>query len=82
MKRICKKCLLSEIDEKFHANINDYIYSLSDEIKVVNEEYQRRLSICRECENMLNGMCKKCGCFIETRAIKKLSYCPSEDKKW
>ena len=79
----CKRCLLNEMqDQDFAKSIYDYIGSLSDEIKTPDEIYQKRLNLCRECDNLINGMCKLCGCFIEVRAAKKTQYCPLTASKW
>lgn len=43
-------------------------------------KYQRRLSICKECEKLLSGMCRMCGCYVEMRAAIALRDCPG--KKW
>lgn len=79
----CKKCLLSEIDkDRYYANMYEYIELLPADIKTEEKEYQRRLSLCKECDYLENGMCRKCGCFVEVRAAKKVNYCPSEHKFW
>ena len=46
------------------------------------EEYKKRLDICKECDNLINGMCKICGCFVEMRAAIKKNYCPNIEKHW
>lgn len=49
--RICKKCLLREMDEAgFFQNMYDYIARIPADDKTPEEEYERRLSICKECE--------------------------------
>lgn len=79
----CKKCLLSEIDiEGYYKSILDYVKALPAEEKVSDEVYETRLSICKTCEDLVNGMCKKCGCFVELRAAKQFMNCPSEHKLW
>lgn len=83
MKAFCKKCLLSEIDaDKYYATMFEYIDNLPIDIKTEDGEYKRRLGLCKLCDNLVNGMCIKCGCFVEVRAAKRLNYCPSEDKFW
>lgn len=48
---------------------------------IVPEEVQReRLSICQECESLLNGRCSLCGCFVESKTKIPTSECPI--KKW
>lgn len=55
--RICKKCLLREMDEAgFFQNMYDYIARIPADDKAPEEEYERRLSICKECEKLLSGM--------------------------
>lgn len=80
---MCKKCLTRDMpDSSFFQNMYDYIESLDEDIKVSEEEYERRLMICKGCEFLLNGMCRKCGCFVEMRAIIKIKGCPSSKSMW
>ena len=68
-KRFCKKCLLEDIaEEDFLRNMRQYIRGLDEEIKTESQEYQRRLAFCKECDSLINGMCRICGCFVEYRA--------------
>ena len=79
----CKKCLLADIDEnEYFKTILDYVASLPPEDKVSDAIYEQRLNICKECEDLVNGMCKKCGCYVELRAVKLFMNCPSEHKYW
>ena len=67
--RICKKCLLREMDEAgFFQNMYDYIARIPADDKTPEEEYELRLSICM------------CGCYVEMRAAIALRDCPG--KKW
>ncbi len=80
---LCKKCLLAEIDESdFFQSILNYISKIPPEEKVSDEIYHHRLAACKACDNLLNGMCKKCGCYVELRAAKLFMNCPSENKQW
>ena len=82
-KKFCKKCLLSEMDEgTYFQNLYEYIKRLDEDIKAEPKEYERRLSICKECDNLMDGMCRICGCFVELRGVIATNYCPSVDKKW
>lgn len=82
-QRYCRKCLLREMDEKeYFENLYDYMERLDEDLKVNNEEYERRLSICKDCEKLLNGMCIICGCYVELRALMKKNSCPNVEKKW
>ncbi|MDE5983714.1 MAG: hypothetical protein K2H13_00460 [Eubacterium sp.] len=84
MLHSCKKCLLLEAGEnKSFKEISEYIHNLDDALKVSDEIYQYRLSFCRECDYLISGMCRKCGCYVEVRAILKSKSCPNFDnKKW
>ena len=78
--RICKKCLLREMDEAgFFQNMYDYIARIPADDKTPGEEYERRLSICKECEKLLSGMCRMCGCYVEMRAAIALRDCPGKN---
>ena len=82
-KRLCKKCLLSEMEEnEYFESVSEYISLLTDDIKTPDEEYQRRLSLCKECEKLVNGLCAVCGCFVEMRAAGTKNYCPHTKKYW
>ena len=85
-QRICTRCLLRELidaDASKQAEL-DMIKKYRDAIKhadrVTEEEYERRLSVCQQCEKLLAGTCGACGCYVELRAVAKVSHCPK--KKW
>lgn len=82
-KKICKRCLIDELDyDETYEDIKRYINEFPKEKRVSGEVYSERLRICRECDELENGICRKCGCFVELRALKNGMYCASEDKKW
>ncbi|HBR04195.1 MAG TPA: hypothetical protein DD722_00315 [Lachnospiraceae bacterium] len=79
--RICYKCLLSEADPKaYRETIEAYINRAPDKRRVSDEEYDRRLDICKECELLNAGTCFACGCYVELKAVYKDGHCPK--KKW
>lgn len=79
----CKRCLLYEMaDSAQYNNVYEYIRQIDADLKVEDAEYQRRLSICKECDQLLSGMCRVCGCFVELRALMKQKNCPSEHHYW
>ncbi|WP_297777631.1 DUF6171 family protein [Blautia sp.] len=81
--RVCKKCLLRDMGEaEAFENMYQYIANLSPEDKVSDEEYERRLMVCRQCSHLLSGMCGKCGCYVEMRAAMKVRHCPDVPGKW
>lgn len=82
-QRFCKKCLLRDMDEDaYFLDLQSYISHLGEEVKVPEEEYERRLAVCSGCDWLLNGMCRKCGCFVELRAVMKKNHCADSDKNW
>lgn len=81
--RFCKKCLLDKVmGDAEYKHMQDYIKNIDRDIKTPEEDYNIRLNTCMECDNLINGMCKLCGCFVEMRAAVKKNYCPNIDKKW
>ena len=63
-QRFCRRCLLDEMfEEKEYMHLQDYIKNLDKHIKTEDEEYKKRLDIC-----------KGCGCFVEMRAAAKKNY--------
>ncbi|ADZ82292.1 DUF6171 family protein [Cellulosilyticum sp. ST5] len=79
--RECKRCLIRDLDERLdYENMFTYIKQLDKEIKTEEILYESRLAICKQCQSLINGMCKHCGCFVEMRAAVQSNYCPY--KKW
>lgn len=81
---VCKKCLLLEAgEEKSFIGVKDYIGTIDSSLKVNDDLYDKRLSLCKECDNLISGMCLKCGCYVEIRAVFRNKSCPDfDDKKW
>lgn len=50
----------------------------SDYFTVPKESFEKRLSICNECEEYDKGgkRCRKCGCFMEYKAKLRIVECP------
>ena len=83
MKNICKRCLLSEIgSDDIKKTIDEIILAMPDDKKADCTLYTQRLSICKSCDELTDGMCLKCGCYVELRALQKIRRCPHEDRKW
>ncbi len=80
--RVCRRCLTRELagQEEVYHTIREYIDNLDSDIKAGRELYKGRLEICRECEMLLQGMCRSCGCYVELRAAVGKNVCPR--KKW
>jgi hypothetical protein len=81
-KPFCKRCMLDGMIENSSSQIEQYVGSLSDEIKAGREEYERRLKLCENCKQLSGGVCRLCGCFVMARAAKKQMGCPSNPPKW
>lgn len=83
MKIVCRKCLLADMDkQEVYESVKELVASIPDEKRADEETYSSRLSVCRECDNLSDGMCVKCGCFVEARAARKNAICPDERDRW
>lgn len=80
--RFCRKCLTRELagQEEIYRTIREYIDNLDPDAKADRELYEERLEVCKECELLLQGMCRSCGCYVELRAAMDKNTCPR--KKW
>ena len=79
----CKRCLLYEMaDAAQYQNLYDYLKEMDEDLKVSHDIYEKRLAICKECDNLLSGMCRICGCYVELRGILKNQHCPSTKHLW
>ncbi len=78
--RICKKCLLREYDEQaYKETLEEYIIKIGN-ARVSDEEYSRRMDICKQCDLLNMGTCGACGCYVELRGAAQNGHCPR--KKW
>ena len=80
--RFCRKCLTRELagQEETYRTIREYIDNLDPDTKADDKIYEERLEVCRECEMLLQGLCRSCGCYVELRAAMEKNNCPR--KKW
>ena len=80
--RNCRRCLTREMAEQGenYQTLWDYIRNLDGDIKAPDKLYGERLEICKGCDMLFQGMCRKCGCYVELRAAVKNNGCPG--KKW
>lgn len=75
-KKHCLQCLLREMDqEAYMENLYAYIERLDEDIKTDKALYEERLSVCKTCNYLTEGMCRACGCFVELRAAVKTNSC-------
>ncbi len=84
MAQECKKCLLYESAEGDILNdIKEKIAKFPESDKVSEDEYKKRLSFCKDCDNLISGVCMKCGCYVEFRAAFQKQKCPDvRCRKW
>lgn len=76
MSRICKHCLLRDMETADKEMIEKYKNSIKLEDRVSIEEYENRLQLCQQCERLNQGTCLACGCYVELRALGLFSHCP------
>lgn len=76
----CRKCLLRELAEADAQMIQKYKAAIKKEDQVNEKQYEKRLSVCKECDFLNQGTCGACGCYVELRAASKVGRCPH--KKW
>lgn len=81
-QRVCRRCLTRDMkgQEEYFRSLRDYIENMDPDIKASETLYEERLSVCRECELLFQGMCRSCGCYVELRAAAVKNGCPW--KKW
>ena len=80
-KRIFKKCLLRDMSG-VPLELEEYIESISLDDRTPDAEYEKRLSICKSCPQLLEGTCLACGCYVEVRAAFRVKKCPLFPPQW
>ena len=77
-QRYCRKCLTRDMvgKEEYFRSLREYIANLDPEIKADEALYEERLAVCKECDLLLEGMCRICGCYVELRAVVAKNICP------
>ena len=82
-KRVCRKCLSIDMDDPaFRQEIQEHLQNIDPDNRVDDALYKHRLSYCTECDHLVNGMCRLCGCFIELRAARKTNQCADIYPLW
>ena len=75
--RPCYKCLLRDLNkDAYFEKLQTYIDRLSEEERAEEVLYEERLHICTSCDDLVSGMCRNCGCFVELRAAMRKGRCP------
>lgn len=82
-KPFCRRCLLEDMEEgALLRTMEAYIRALPAALKVDQATYTHRLEQCKDCDALLNGMCRECGCYVQVRAIKARLGCPAPIPRW
>lgn len=77
------RCLLKEAGEAEMAHvIAEYVAGLDESVRAADADYRARLAVCEDCDQLLSGTCRLCGCYVETRAAKKGLQCPMVPPRW
>ena len=77
------RCLLFEAGQADMARtVAEYVASLDESIRTPEDAYRARLALCQECPELMNGTCRLCGCYVETRAAKRGQKCPMVPARW
>ncbi|MBO5896034.1 MAG: hypothetical protein J6Q83_01925 [Clostridia bacterium] len=65
------------------ADIKSRINKLTPQERADDDVYSHRLALCQQCDNLISGVCMKCGCYVEFRAAFIKQKCPdTRDRKW
>ena len=80
----CKRCLLLEsAGANTLDDIRQRISKLSEKEKAQEDLYAKRLEMCKQCDELISGVCMKCGCYVEFRAAFKRQRCPNaNNRRW
>lgn len=81
-RKMCRKCLLKEMMESgdFYKTLKANIDAIAQQDRASEALYEERLSVCKGCDYLADGLCRACGCYVEYRGAKKDEVCPY--KKW
>ncbi len=81
--RVCRRCLLEELGEgDYLESVRRYRARLSEKERTPDDEYEARLSACKDCAELVNATCNLCGCYVEIRAARRSSSCPAIPPRW
>lgn len=56
--------------------IDEYKKATAPEEIVEESMYKKRLSMCMDCKYLNQGVCIKCGAYVEARMYRKSGRCP------
>jgi hypothetical protein len=62
-KPFCRRCMFDEMMENYDGTLEKYISSIDGNIKTEKEEYESRIEMCGNCNQLVNGLWRKfCEC--------------------
>ena len=67
---------MREMAEADALMIEKYKAAIKNEDRVSEDIYEKRLSVCKECDRLNAGTCAACGCYVELRALSPVRKCP------
>lgn len=77
MEELCKRCLLYEAGERAaYTQVQAYLETVPPEELASPTVRNSRLSQCRHCDQLIAGMCRKCGCYVEGSRSTERQYLP------
>ena len=81
-ERGCKRCLLRDLADSrdILAQVEKTRKLMTDDERAGDDLYDKRLSICKECDKLIDATRLRCGCYVEIRALAKGASCPG--RKW
>ena len=80
---ICKRCLIREsADTVLAGQIRQMADIIPQEERAEKELTEARLDVCRDCQHLMAGVCRKCGCYVEVRAVWREKDCPDIPGRW
>lgn len=87
LQPFCRKCFLHEMElqgglKESYRNMLERIEMMDPDLRCTGEAYEARLSQCKRCVYLAEGMCRLCGCFAEARASVKTNACPDTPRRW
>ncbi len=81
---ICRRCLLADMESEkpLYELMREWLAAVPPEERAAPGVYRARLEACRTCDELANGLCAQCGCYVELRAARKNLGCAGPVKKW
>lgn len=78
---LCRRCIEQDVrTEDLRAYLDDYVRELPPDIRTDESTYVLRLTLCESCPRRTGFTCTLCGCYVQTRAAKRIQKCP--EKRW